>query len=191
MGTIRCCRLHLTCPCSFKSWSALKSHFSRHHAVDSSTRTGEILSFSCELCSACSFSCEKSYFQHLGVDLKKHERVVCVYENRNFSTNVYGTLAAHRTRKHASCSDFKPAVLRKFVGQTAVEADTLQEEDIDVENKAETFGEVILQTLGHLLLKLESVYNGPSKRLREVVENFISYRPQLQVQSFQILLHHV
>lgn len=111
--------LYADCPCSFKTWNTLKSHLSRKQSTN--TSTPEVMSFNCELCSSC-FSTEKDYFQHLGVHLRKNQTVHCVFKECDFYTNVYGTFASHRSRKHTtySSSDFRPQIVHKYVAQTNI-----------------------------------------------------------------------
>lgn len=61
------------------------------------------------------FDSEKQYFEHLGSHLRWFEKVLCVFKNCNFSTNIYSTFATHRRRKHTwhSLDDFKTEVLQK------------------------------------------------------------------------------
>lgn len=174
--------LYADCPCSFKTWNTLKSHLSRKHSAKKST--SEVISFHCELCSSC-FSTQKDYFQHLGVHLKKNETVHCVFKECDFYTNVYGTFASHRSRKHGihSFGDFRPKIVH--IAQTNItdiakahcsnELSDVNEEPsgtgdfLGEYNTEELKGEEIELNLGHLLLKLESIYNVPSKCISEVV----------------------
>jgi len=174
--------LHSSCPCSFKTWSALKSHLSKKHTTDKSSTPAEVLFFKCELCSAC-LSSDKNYFQHLGVHLKKHETVVCVFEECDFSTNVYGTFASHRTRKHTphSSQDFRVGIVQKCIDQSNIDEDIAEEHytganECSEEYEDEELGDAIQLKLGQLLLKLESIYNVSNKCISEVVEelHFIS-----------------
>ncbi|KAK6479283.1 hypothetical protein HHUSO_G19991 [Huso huso] len=174
--------LYTNCLCSFKTWSALKSHLSRQHATDQSVRPGEVLSFKCEICNSCSFSTEKNYFEHLGIHLKKHETLVCVFEKCNFSTNVYGTFASHRSRKHNphSLEDFRTGILQKYVDQANTQDDVVVHEEENscecLEDESEELENVMVQKIGHHLLKLESIFNVSNKCINEVVEElqFIS-----------------
>lgn len=105
--------LHTDCPCSFKTFNALRTHLSRQHA-QMATQTGPLL-FSCLLWSSGYFDSEKQYFEHLGSHLRKFEFVACVFKNCNFSTNMYSTFTTHRHRRHHSqCpDDFKTEVLKQ------------------------------------------------------------------------------
>lgn len=106
---------HSDCPCSFKLWGALRTHLSRYHAVEPSLKPGEVLSFTCHLCGSHSHSTEKEYFEHIGCHLKNHETVQCVFSSCDFQTNIYGTFASHKSRKHTPhlLTDFKAEVIRR------------------------------------------------------------------------------
>ncbi|KAF3844268.1 hypothetical protein F7725_013609 [Dissostichus mawsoni] len=57
----------------------------------------------------------KDYFQHINFHLKRHETIECAFHGCDFKTNIYGTYATHRSRKHRSYSwkDFKTDVIAK------------------------------------------------------------------------------
>lgn len=81
--------------------------------------TPEVIYFSCELCSSSS-STEKDFFQHLGVHLRKNQTVHCVFRECDFSTNVFGSFASHRSRKHSahSSNDFRAHIVHKNIDQS-------------------------------------------------------------------------
>lgn len=111
--------LYQDCFCSFRAWGSLRSHLSRHHLKGTQVRfrSAESISFTCPCCNAKTISTERELFEHLGQHLKKHETVICVFQNCNFSTNIYGTFASHRSRKHTphSLMDFKEDIIKRFV----------------------------------------------------------------------------
>ncbi|XP_056450915.1 uncharacterized protein LOC130386152 isoform X1 [Gadus chalcogrammus] len=172
--------LHADCPCSFKTWNTLKSHLSRKHPTNKSTP--EVICFSCELCSS-SFSTEKDFFQHLAVHLRKNQTVHCVFRECDFSTNVFGTFASHRSRKHSahSSNDFRAQIVHKYIDRSNSTDDIAEAHcseayecsrahDCSGEYEPEELKEEEIELkLGHLLLKLESIYNVPSKCITEVV----------------------
>ncbi|XP_058637761.1 uncharacterized protein LOC131543945 [Onychostoma macrolepis] len=176
-GTSVAC-LHLDCPCSFKTWTALRTHLSRYHTQDEDRKPEVILSLKCVLCSSI-YTNEKEYFQHLGNHLKSHETTECVFIGCAFKTNIYGTFFTHKSRKHNphSLEDFKPDVIGKH--QTLPNETDLIVSDQTCEdtgpNQSTESSKEIIRTIGSLLLKLESVYNVSSKCIDELVEelNFI------------------
>lgn len=105
----------------------------------------------------------------LGVHLRKNQTVHCVFKECDFYTNVYGTFASHRSRKHTlhSSSEFR-------VAQTNI-TDIAEAHCSEAYKRSGTYdcigeyeteelnGEEVELNLGHLLLKLESIYNVPSK----------------------------
>ena len=154
----------------------------------------ETLSFLCHCCNAGTFSNEKDYFEHLRQHLKKQETVTCVFKNCHFKTNVYGTFASHRNRKHSphSLDEFKEVVLKRYENPSQDDQqgrdvvyqglDQLNMDDEGADEVDETAYEVsalpplIERSLAHLMLKLESVYNVPNQCIDEVVQelHFIS-----------------
>lgn len=121
--------------------SKLRSHLSRNHSQETQDRVRyvETLSFTCQCCSASAISTEKEFFEHLGRHLKKHETIVCVFKNCNFSTNVYVTFASHRSQRHTppSLQDFKENLLKRYVCSS-------HNSDVDVQD-----GELLITGMGN------------------------------------------
>lgn len=150
-------------------------------------RTSEILSFCCQFCNEGTFSTEKEYFEHLRQHLKKQETVTCVFKNCNFKTNIYGTFASHRNRKHTphSLDEFKDEVIKRYenpsqadqcsdgVNQEGEQSDIDEIRDYDVR----VLPKLIERSLAHLMLKLESSFHVPNQCIDELVEelHFISH----------------
>ena len=149
---------------------------SRNHTQ--TQKSGQIVSFSCLVCNLCSFNTERQYFEHLGTHLRKHETVNCVFKDCDYSTNIYSNFASHKSRKHnPHCiEDFKNTVFRAHSSQ----ASEVTEDSSLIEsegNSDETFvqeGEdlvqVIVDELGSLLLKLDCIFNVPTRCIDEIVE---------------------
>lgn len=106
----------------------------------------------------------------------------CVFESCEFKTNIYGTFASHRSRRHNphSLDDFKPTIVQRY-GSPSYDNDKKgDDEDAVFENTdnedATELPHLIQQNIGHLLLKMESIYNVPQRCIDEVVEkmHFIS-----------------
>lgn len=107
----------------------------------------------------------------------------CVFRDCNFNTNAYGTYASHRSRQHAahSSSDFREQILHQYEDHSNITDDLAQahcseaSKCLEASNCSEEFqteegkGEDIELKLGHLLLKLESIYNVPCKCITEIV----------------------
>lgn len=127
--------LYQDCFCSFRTWGSLRSHLSRHHSKGTQERfrSAESISFTCPCCNAKTISTERELFEHLGRHLKKHETVICIFQNCNFSTNIYGTFASHRSRKHTphSLMDFKEDIIKRFVSS----ANTDQHSDVEIQGR--------------------------------------------------------
>lgn len=172
--------LHSDCLCSVRTWGALRTHLSRYHPQ--TTETGQLLSFTCPICSS-RFHTEKQYFEHLGGHLRKHETVTCVFHNCDFKSNVYSTFQSHKSRKHNphSLKDFKTSVLKEYQEQTQEEdssvgtenvSSELQEEEIEEED----LDQIIIKRLTLLFLKLECIFNLSHTCIDELADelNFIT-----------------
>lgn len=59
----------------------------------------------------------------IDIKKKKHETVICVFQNCNFRTNIYGTFASHRSRKHTphSLHDFKADIIKRCIEEVVKE----------------------------------------------------------------------
>lgn len=62
--------IYLECPCSFKTWSGLHSHFSRCHVESQTLRPEIVLSFTCLVCRTQMFPTEREYFARFGHHIK-------------------------------------------------------------------------------------------------------------------------
>lgn len=109
--------IHIDCPCSFRNWSTLRCYLSRQHPETISTHLPQAsLLFMCLLCHVLcqtpGFPNEKEFFKHIG-HLRNHETVKCVFEGCDHETNIYGTFATHKHRKHTphTSQDFKPDII--------------------------------------------------------------------------------
>lgn len=92
------------CPCSFKTWNALKTHLSRCHVDDLHLRTTEQVILTCLLCPGSEIASSREYFSHVNHHLRSYETVTCMFENSYFQTNIYATFKSHKNRKHAHCT---------------------------------------------------------------------------------------
>lgn len=109
----------------------------------------------------------------------------CVFENCPFKTNIHGTFASHRSRKHTphTLDDFKPELLQRYVNPLNAGDDPVDEDDTegavseDPEgNEIRELPNLIEKHVAHVLLKLESIFNVPQRCIDELVEelHFIS-----------------
>ncbi len=104
------------CPCSFKSWNALKTHLSRCHGEVSAATNSELVTFTCILCPASVILSSREYFSHINTHLKRYETVSCVFQNCSFQTNIYTTFKTHKSRNHGPCTvkDFKVELVKSI-----------------------------------------------------------------------------
>lgn len=56
---------HSNCPCTFRTWGALRTHLSRFHPQTSNP--GQLLSVTCIVCKSSHFHTERQYFEHLSL----------------------------------------------------------------------------------------------------------------------------
>ena len=169
--------LHLSCPCSFKTWGALRTHLSRSHNSQETEECEGVQSFGCKICDSF-YPSTKDYFHHINSHLKRHETIECAFSGCDFKTNICGTYATHKNRKHKSHSwkDLKIDVIAKHPVATENEIDFLVLESdghvdttLELDCGRDTSGE-IEKNIGSLLLKLESIYNVSGKCVDDLVE---------------------
>nr|XP_054600874.1 uncharacterized protein LOC129164486 isoform X2 [Nothobranchius furzeri]XP_054600875.1 uncharacterized protein LOC129164486 isoform X2 [Nothobranchius furzeri] len=184
--------IHVECPCSFKNWSSLRSHLSRSHQAVHSLKSQVDVSYTCILCQKQGFPSEKDFFEHLGHHLKNNETVKCVFTGCNHQTNIYGTFATHKHRKHTphSLKDFKPGIIcqgqlphteEALVFETYSGVGDHGEGNCEV-SRANTQSEeedrslLVIDYIASLLLKLESVHLVSVRCIDELVDDlyFIS-----------------
>lgn len=180
--------IHIDCPCSFKNWSSLRCHLSRQHpAVDSLNSPQVTLFFNCQICKKSGFPSEKEFFEHIGHHLKNNETVKCVFPGCDHQTNVYGTFATHKHRKHTphTSQDFKPGIIceRQLTEQEESHVFEASEEDddhsdanyqvsgSDVHYEEDDGSNVVVEYIASLLLKLESVHNVSIRCIDELVDD--------------------
>lgn len=178
--------IHLNCSCSFRTWGGLRTHLYRAHKSEE-TESQTDVAFKCKICNLC-FPNMKDYFQHINVHLKRLETIECVFDGCEFKTNIYGTYATHRSRKHQCCShdDLKADVIVKLPTCTSVQKNesnfsSLEStDDVGLETivdlNLEGHTSAYVEIIGFLLLKLESIYNVSGKCVDDLVEQlqFIS-----------------
>lgn len=167
------------CPCTFKSWNALRSHLCRVHNRDSSQQASSLASFTCQICAFPELANEKEYFSHIYVHLKAHETITCMFRGCTFKTNISGTFKSHKNRKHApfSCSDFKPGIV---IITGSPEIPLLSDEHKggaefeDVQSTSqteETHEKMMEERFAVVLLKLENLLHVPSSAVDELLQD--------------------
>ena len=172
--------LYGSCPCTFKTQSALRTHLSRYHSATESPQPNITSNFKCLVCDVIC-STEKDFFQHIGNHLKVHETVFCVFEGCNFRTNIYNTFLKHKSRRHQpyALSDFKQAVYERHGNQTDDLSDIPEasaDEGTSLDCDPECASNLVLKRIGLLLLKLKTICNASVKCIDALVEDlhFIS-----------------
>lgn len=109
--------LHTECPCTFKSFNALKVHLSKihsqHRIPESSSSSRALVSYKCHVCDLTELCSESDYFAHLRTHLRNNEKVQCPFKDCSFETNVYSTFNAHKSKAHHHhlYEDFKVGVV--------------------------------------------------------------------------------
>lgn len=102
------------CPCTFKTWNALRSHLCRSHFDQTSQRSVDCTTFNCHHCSCSGIASLKDFLTHVNSHLKRHETICCMFDNCSFQTNIYGTYQSHKNRKHKTytLNDFKAGIVK-------------------------------------------------------------------------------
>lgn len=164
--------LHSDCPCTFRTWGALRTHLSRHHSQ--TTKPGHLLSFTCLVCNLCCFDNERQYFEHIGSHLKRFETVPCVFKGCDYKTNIYTTFHSHKSRKHNphSVEDFKTSVFHQYQNQPDEESDFVECENHcdSVIEEDEDLSKILIKRLGLLFLKFECIFNVSKTCIDELVD---------------------
>lgn len=127
-------------------------------------------------------------FVHLSHHLKKYETVVCVFKNCDFGTNIHGTFASHKSKKHTphTLQDFKDDVLKMTCASSPNADDHSDMEVQDVEFSVTDDGDgddikdlpnLLEKRLALLFLKLEIIFNVSNRCIDDVIEelHFISH----------------
>lgn len=103
----------------------------------------------------------------------------CVFDQCDFTTNVYGTYATHKSRNHKgySLKDFKTELIPKspVCNENEIPFPVLESHHHEIIDTLEVgcendISSEIEKNIGSLLLKLESVYNVSGKCLDDLVE---------------------
>ncbi|XP_041823589.1 uncharacterized protein LOC121628571 [Melanotaenia boesemani] len=132
--------LHKQCPCTFKSFNALKVHLSRVHSLINDhliDKRNHV--FQCQLCDFKESCEEKDFFSHLRTHIRMCQKVQCPYKDCDFETSVYTTFNAHKSRNHDGrhidqLLQFKPGILTQR--ETLVDVASAEEEN-DIEDQAD------------------------------------------------------
>ncbi|KAG9264843.1 hypothetical protein AMEX_G21178 [Astyanax mexicanus] len=169
------------CPCTFKTWNALRSHLCRSHFDQTSQRSVDCTTFSCHHCSCNDIASLRDYFAHVNSHLKRHETISCIFDNCSFQTNIYGTYQTHKNRKHKkfTLNDFKEGIVKNGTTDSLCSAGDacLRESevlDVEVEDNAlvpqqDNFQQIIEEKLAFVLLKLENCFHVPSSAVDELL----------------------
>lgn len=172
------------CPCTFKTWNALRSHLCRSHFDQTSQKSVDCTTFNCHHCSNSHIASLKEFLTHVNSHLKKHETICCIFENCSFQTNIYGTYQTHKNRKHRTytLNDLKAGIVKNatadslncsFGGACLTDSneslDDAELEDDALIPEPEDVPKVIEQKLASVLLKLENCFHVPASAVDELL----------------------
>lgn len=172
---------YFECPCSFKTWNALKTHLSKSHV---SPKSAEVEIYTCSLCPGSAIPSNREYFAHIYNHLKRFETVTCMYQNCSYQSNIYASFKSHKSRKHSTCTvnDLKVGV----VTNGNVHEDNSPEEccpddpetgsDLDSQelieaDKNENLEDAVIHKLASVLLKLEINSHVPTSAIDVLLED--------------------
>lgn len=101
--------------------------------------------------------------------------MTCVFNNCEYSTNIYSTFASHKSRKHTphSLEHFKPSILQNYTCQTPEDTELIVDNSDFCEPVVEEeldFVKIINKKLSCLFIKLESVFNVSNKCIDEIID---------------------
>lgn len=176
--------LYADCICTFQSFGALKTHLSRYHTAESSFSKGGSLvrlSLKCSLCTFQQPFSESIFFSHLRGHLRNHETVTCPYKDCNYSTNVYSSFNAHKSRVHhtSDWSDFCDEVIipddSHPICTSEISSDVC--EDLPAQNEAEdqfdrdALTNQLKLNLASLFLKMQAILHVSNTATEEIAES--------------------
>ena len=209
--------LYDSCICTFRSFNALKIHLSRIHKNTKGTSQGgqgvQVV-YTCPLCGFKQPFSEKTLFTHLRGHLRTHEMVTCPYKSCAYSTNVYTSFNAHKSRTHgdsssadlfnhvstdedsvglsAAGSSVENVDLCEGLGPSENE-DTLDDED-DGLCDMNQLNIQLRQNLASLFLKMQAILHVSDLAAQEIVHHlgqvFLLSRPLLKQNISEVLQKH-
>lgn len=206
--------LYEDCICTFQSINALKIHLTRLHTQTAvrSVNHMECVSFICPVCGLTQPFSDKTLLSHLRTHLKQHETVDCPFRNCQYSTNVYSSFNAHKSRNHpdGDVSDFKDeiiwAVTDSPLMQSQVESnepdfsqDSLELETTDfnpLESRYDTdeLQAQLRNNLASLFLKMHSVLHVSDMAIQDIVESLVQIfslsKPLVRDSIIMVLREH-
>lgn len=193
-----------TCICTFASFNALKIHLSRVHPHRGCAGVGaQVGLFTCTLCKFSQPLSEEILFSHLRGHLKNHETVSCPFKNCSYTTNVYSSFNAHKSRTHGSDSDFSDDVVS--IENDAATADFDEQHSVGQPEDVCAFSEdeecdislleaQLHQNLATLFLKMQTVLHVSERACQDIVDHlseiFLLSEPLLKDAVKDILQKH-
>lgn len=179
--------LHKDCPCTFKSFNALKVHLSRAHSLSKDHLTDARKNvFQCQLCDFREPCTEKDFFSHLRTHIRMCQKVQCPYMDCDFKTSVYATFNAHKSKNHDgrqmhSQLQFKPGILTHTenlldvdIAGTEMENDIQDETDFHeddlVADNTDDLECQLEHNLAALFLRMRTVLNVSERAVQDVIQ---------------------
>jgi len=178
--------LHSECPCTFKSFNALKVHLSKihsqHRIAESSSSGHALVCYKCHVCDFTEPCSESDYFAHLRTHLRNNEKVQCPFKDCSFDTNVYSTFNAHKCKAHHHhCfKDLKVGVVLS-TQRSHTEEDTVyplvdtsgSEDDCNVAEEQDNLDDTkqkLEHNLASLFLKMQTILYISDSATQEIIQ---------------------
>lgn len=197
------------CPCTFPTHSALKTHLHRNHVVDTGTCQSQTnISFKCSLCTLEQSISEDALFSHLRAHLKSHETVVCPYKSCNYSTNVYSSFNAHKSRvHHGGClsdlqegvghPDTQPLYFTSGACNVSEEPESNtndDNEDIEDIDDVNALRNQLKHNVASLFLKMQAILHISNMATNEIIEDlsdiYVLSQPLIRKTVSDVLQKH-
>nr|XP_032833101.1 uncharacterized protein LOC116955880 [Petromyzon marinus] len=175
------------CPCTFKTWNALRSHLCRSHGSEQQPQkqnSSESTKINCHVCGVTDIPSVNDYILHINKHLRSHETVSCMFKDCSFKSNVYSTFKSHKRQKHCQCSltDFKEGIVKTqevrglsddTFSNEEINTSTLEEDSscIDTGEVPENLPKLVELKFASLLLKPENHYHVPGTAVDELLED--------------------
>ncbi len=181
--------VYSNCPCTFRTWNALRIHLNRFHVSETRHKQFQNTIFSCNICNCGGLNLEKDYWAHINAHLKKNELITCMFSGCNFKTNICGTFKSHKNRKHHyfSLNDFKSGIVTTATVASQesdfaddVEVEAYYEIESDVHSSNDLPNE-IKHNFAAALLKLEHLSHVPSTAIDEFLQELYILNSTLSI----------
>lgn len=164
-----------TCPCSFKTFAALKSHMCRKHneTVTLHTNADASTVLSCQF-DSCDHSSTNlvSMSEHLKWHLNDGQKVMCPFPHCDKHFSIKSSFTCHISRKHKHCLD-KTSVPSDTAIFSEQHNDILHDLDSNIEDQSDiSTNDTFLTNLALFYLRMQAQMLLPASTIQTLIEEF-------------------